>query len=633
MGNFSNSFNRELGKNTAKWLSNKLMGDKWATPHKYILKKEEIKLERAKIQRYIEREKQEIREQKQYEKQQRLQELEEQRDIRLAEKEAKREAKERLLQEQQEQVAENKRELEEFNEYLITIQSFHKICSDNFMWSVDKPFFSESLDKRVSQIKFMNERTSLNDLKENYKEVWVAFTNNRNVIYSNFDSEEQIARTIDNDIYILKSFIRNNKEVTKHTIEKYLVEQIETASDISKLENALVAEMKIINSKIDEVNLKLKDEEAYYRILSRKIDEYEASNFIQRFLSRKVYAAYKREIADTQEDINNCKNDIKQIKQLHGYKEIEAVKREVKDYYEIIKSMDDLWKTAKGEFVTIYAEYLIADGVLLNDADAFNYAIKYYNPFDFADEIGTHISYDFDNTIPQIDFYVKGKDIIPENEKYLVRDKELKERPFPKGKFYEIYQDYVCSAVIRLAREFFAFFPINDVIINVIGEVFDTSTGHTKDAVILSHYIPFDKLEKLNFSLIDPSDSMKNFEGNMNFNKSTGFKDVVRIELNKITRTTYKDKNRSFFNVKFNGITTDVLLEEAAQIIVQHQQGSTSLLQRKLNLGYNRAGRLIDQLESVGIVGQFKGSKAREVMIKDIEQLEGFLQKIKNENS
>ncbi len=69
----------------------------------------------------------------------------------------------------------------------------------------------------------------------------------------------------------------------------------------------------------------------------------------------------------------------------------------------------------------------------------------------------------------------------------------------------------------------------------------------------------------------------------------------------------------------------DSLFEEAAQIIVQHQQGSTSLLQRKLNLGYNRAGRLIDQLERAGIVGPFKGSKAREVLVSDIMQLEDKL--------
>lgn len=69
----------------------------------------------------------------------------------------------------------------------------------------------------------------------------------------------------------------------------------------------------------------------------------------------------------------------------------------------------------------------------------------------------------------------------------------------------------------------------------------------------------------------------------------------------------------------------DELFDDAARIVVQHQQGSASLLQRKLQLGYNRAGRLIDQLEAAGIVGPFKGSKAREVMYSDLLSLEQFL--------
>ena len=59
-----------------------------------------------------------------------------------------------------------------------------------------------------------------------------------------------------------------------------------------------------------------------------------------------------------------------------------------------------------------------------------------------------------------------------------------------------------------------------------------------------------------------------------------------------------------------------------------HQQGSTSLIQRRLKLGYNRAGRLIDQLEAAGIVGAFEGSKAREVLIKDMETLERHLKSL-----
>jgi len=69
----------------------------------------------------------------------------------------------------------------------------------------------------------------------------------------------------------------------------------------------------------------------------------------------------------------------------------------------------------------------------------------------------------------------------------------------------------------------------------------------------------------------------------------------------------------------------DPLFDDAAKLIVMHQQGSTSLIQRKLKLGYNRAGRIIDQLEAAGVVGSFEGSKAREVLIQDEASLEQLL--------
>ena len=77
----------------------------------------------------------------------------------------------------------------------------------------------------------------------------------------------------------------------------------------------------------------------------------------------------------------------------------------------------------------------------------------------------------------------------------------------------------------------------------------------------------------------------------------------------------------------------DSLFEEAAHIVVQTQQGSTSMIQRKLKLGYNRAGRIIDQLEAAGIVGPYLGSKSREVKVKDEFALEQILRDIYNKDN
>ena len=69
----------------------------------------------------------------------------------------------------------------------------------------------------------------------------------------------------------------------------------------------------------------------------------------------------------------------------------------------------------------------------------------------------------------------------------------------------------------------------------------------------------------------------------------------------------------------------DAMFVDSARIVIINQQGSASLLQRKLKLGYNRAGRIVDQLEGMGIIGPFQGSKAREVLFSDIESLDEFL--------
>ena len=91
-----------------------------------------------------------------------------------------------------------------------------------------------------------------------------------------------------------------------------------------------------------------------------------------------------------------------------------------------------------------------------------------------------------------------------------------------------------------------------------------------------------------------------------------------------VDETEYVDENAQSIG-EIDKSDRDALFEDAARIIVQHQQGSASLLQRKLKLGYNRAGRIVDQLEAAGIIGPFEGSKARQVLITDEMSLEQLL--------
>lgn len=91
-----------------------------------------------------------------------------------------------------------------------------------------------------------------------------------------------------------------------------------------------------------------------------------------------------------------------------------------------------------------------------------------------------------------------------------------------------------------------------------------------------------------------------------------------------------KDEDSDGGDGDFNPNEKDELFDEAAHLIVMHQQGSTSLIQRRMKLGYNRAGRLMDQLEAAGVVGPNLGSKAREVLFKSEDELDRFLDNMKD---
>ncbi len=115
--------------------------------------------------------------------------------------------------------------------------------------------------------------------------------------------------------------------------------------------------------------------------------------------------------------------------------------------------------------------------------------------------------------------------------------------------------------------------------------------------------------------------------------KITDFIGSQRAYASALLLPEYADEQDENGKADFDPEERDELFEEAAKIIVQTQQGSTSLLQRKLKLGYNRAGRIIDQLEAAGIVGPFEGSKARDVKVANEFALEQFLKDLENKDN
>ena len=99
----------------------------------------------------------------------------------------------------------------------------------------------------------------------------------------------------------------------------------------------------------------------------------------------------------------------------------------------------------------------------------------------------------------------------------------------------DIMQDYVCSCVLRIARDLFAILPVTTVLIHAQDSFIDTSIGNSVKQDILSVLITRDKMEIMDFDLIDPSDAMSNFIHNMKFLKTKGFQPITRINVDNVT--------------------------------------------------------------------------------------------------
>lgn len=147
--------------------------------------------------------------------------------------------------------------------------------------------------------------------------------------------------------------------------------------------------------------------------------------------------------------------------------------------------------------------------------------------------IGKDVQFEISNEM-QIDVNLKVlpyEDVIPDEIYSLRQSGTLSTKKMPKGKGLELYQDHVCSALLRIARETLGVVSADIVRANAILNVVNTKTGHLEDQIIVSTIVVRDTLNKLNISNIDPSDSLSNFVCNMNFKKTKGFEGVEKVTL------------------------------------------------------------------------------------------------------
>lgn len=183
------------------------------------------------------------------------------------------------------------------------------------------------------------------------------------------------------------------------------------------------------------------------------------------------------------------------------------------------------WETVKG----------IASRILDGDIDAYADAIRQTEIFNEITHLGSSIEFSVENAnLIKTTLHVNSEDVIPNEVKALLKSGKLSTKKMSKTRFYELYQDYVCSAILRVAREIFALLPIDMAIVTAVGELLNIKTGHLEEQSILSVAIPRAPLDRLIFEMLDPSDSMENFLHTMKFQKTKGFQAVEKIQPSEI---------------------------------------------------------------------------------------------------
>lgn len=208
---------------------------------------------------------------------------------------------------------------------------------------------------------------------------------------------------------------------------------------------------------------------------------------------------------------------------------------QLKSAIELAKKQDQLeydlkLKAYQDELKDWNAIQQIAKGIAERNPQSYADAINFFDPFADISDLGSNIKMGFTKDYVEIYLSVNDSEVIPNYVLSQTKTGKLSQKDMPKGKFFELYQDYVCGGLLRVARETFAYLPVNKVIVHATSKITNTSTGHTEELAILSAIIPKETIENLNFSSIDPSDSMKNFQHNMKFNKTSGFSPVDKVE-------------------------------------------------------------------------------------------------------
>jgi hypothetical protein len=167
----------------------------------------------------------------------------------------------------------------------------------------------------------------------------------------------------------------------------------------------------------------------------------------------------------------------------------------------------------EAEFAQWEKMHALARPVLAGEGRAYTEAVSQSSALTEVSNLGSSIHMTVhDAKVIECELKVNGRDVIPADAKSLTAAGKLVVKAMPKARFHEIYQDYVCGCVLRLAREMFALLPVDTVILTATVDGIDSRTGHTAGLPVLSVAAARPVIERLDFDHLDPSDALENFQ-------------------------------------------------------------------------------------------------------------------------
>lgn len=173
----------------------------------------------------------------------------------------------------------------------------------------------------------------------------------------------------------------------------------------------------------------------------------------------------------------------------------------------------------------------LAKRILSREISAYNEVIQNSDPLKFYHDI----SLSFENEVLNAKIRVRDKNIIP-NEKYFLRQSgTLSSKQISKKEASDLYQNYVCSCLIRVANEIFSLLPVDTAIVDAIDDILNQSTGYKEEQVILSVFFVKETISSLNMEALNPSSAIENFVHNMAFKREVGFEAVKSLIYKKIS--------------------------------------------------------------------------------------------------